>query len=96
MESTAKVSEVRSQYKRGPKDPAVSRHLQVTMTITDKKADAILAKAFHDLPKRLTCPKCRRSRAKKEFGLRVMQRDSGGVPVRVRAQSWCRQCRGGH
>lgn len=61
---------------------------------TSKKAKARVAAAMRDLPARATCPKCGRSRKKEMFGVRVMKRDAQGVPLVVRRQSYCRECRG--
>lgn len=59
-----------------------------------RKTALLLATALEQLPKRLTCPKCKRSRSKDVFGLRVMARDAKGVPTRIARQSYCRDCRG--
>jgi hypothetical protein len=64
-------------------------------TSTEKKAEALLAAAFETLPKRATCPKCKRSRPKKAFGLRVMARDPKSTPTRIVLQSYCGSCRSG-
>lgn len=41
----------------------------------------VLARAFADLPQRLTCPRCGRNRRKEFFGLRVVKKDARGRPV---------------
>lgn len=43
-------------------------------------------------PKRKTCPKCKRTRAMKNFGVRT-QHDAQGKPVRSLPQSYCKDCR---
>jgi hypothetical protein len=63
-------------------------------TAIEKKVEALLATAFEKLPKRLKCPKCKRSRTKDRFGLRGMARDANGVPTKVTRQSYCSSCRG--
>jgi hypothetical protein len=65
----------------------------LTTTIL-KKSEALLAAAFERLPKRMTCPKCGRSRTKDRFGLRVTARDATGLPTKIARQSYCRDCRG--
>ena len=62
-------------------------------TIAEKKTEVLMAAAFEELPQRLTCPKCKRSRTKGSFGLRVIARSAQGVPTRIARQSWCRDCR---
>jgi len=59
-----------------------------------KKAEALLAAAFEALPKRIACPRCKKSKSKDAFGLRVMARDDRGVPTRIAKQSYCKTCRG--
>jgi hypothetical protein len=77
--------------------PAVQTEPQMT-TATKKspkmtKAMQIVKAAFAALPQRLTCPKCKQTRLKEMFGMRVMKRDSKGIPTRVIRQSHCRDCR---
>ena len=78
---------------------AANLHVEVaifdsTMTTTiEKKRGEAFAKAFRRLPKRITCPKCTRTRAKEAFGLRVTKKTEAGVPLIVKPQSWCRECR---
>lgn len=63
-------------------------------TAVEKKAEALHAVAMKALPERLTCPKCGKTRAKAQFGLRVMARDAKGLPTRIARQSYCSSCRG--
>jgi hypothetical protein len=65
-----------------------------SLTTLDKHASALLAAAFEALPKRIVCPRCKKSKAKEAFGLRVMTRDDRGVPTRIAKQSYCKRCRG--
>ena len=58
-----------------------------------KDLQTAFAKTFRQLPKRITCPKCKRTRGKAEFGLRVTKKTDAGLPVTVKPQSWCRECR---
>jgi hypothetical protein len=62
-------------------------------TATEKKTEALLAAAFRKLPKRITCPKCKKTKARDAFGLRVMARDAKGVPTSIARQSYCGKCR---
>jgi rubredoxin len=55
--------------------------------------DPRLAQAFADLPERLTCPRCGRSRKKEFFGVRVVKKDARGRPLQIYRQSYCRDCR---
>lgn len=67
----------------------------MTTTIEKKKTKSeAFAKAFRQLPKRITCPKCKRNRGKAEFGLRVTKKTETGGPLTLKPQSWCRECRG--
>ncbi|MHB8874017.1 MAG: hypothetical protein ACYC8T_10060 [Myxococcaceae bacterium] len=62
-------------------------------TAAEKKTAALLAVAFKKLSQRLSCPKCKKTRPKDKFGLRVMRRDARGIPVVIRRQSYCATCR---
>jgi len=53
----------------------------------------VVAKFFEALPEKLTCPCCKAHIPKQNFGVRVMKRDANGVPVKMRAQSYCKACR---
>lgn len=61
---------------------------------TEKLAEALLAAAYEKLPARMPCPKCKKTRSKSQFGLRVMTRDSRGIPMKTARQSYCVSCRG--
>lgn len=64
----------------------------MTKTIK-KKSAALVAAAFEKLPRKMTCPKCKRSQPKTAYGVRVIKRDARGVPLVCRRQSWCAGCR---
>lgn len=53
----------------------------------------VVQKFFESLPEKLTCPCCSATLPKKNFGVRVMKRDANGMPVKMRAQSYCGACR---
>lgn len=63
-------------------------------TAVEKKTEAMRAAAMRALPKRITCPKCKKTKARDAFGLRVMARDAKGLPTRIARQSYCAECRG--
>ena len=65
-----------------------------TKTAVEKKTEALLAAAYRKLPARVKCPKCKRTRAKDQFGLRVMARNGRGLPTKIARQSYCKACRG--
>jgi rubredoxin len=48
---------------------------------------------FNSLPAMHWCPKCGVIKPKEDFGVRVMARDSAGLPVKMARQSYCRKCR---
>lgn len=57
-------------------------------------ASAQAVNKFYDsLPEKLTCPCCNAHIPKRNFGVRVMKRDTLGVPVIIRRQSYCKACR---
>jgi hypothetical protein len=62
-------------------------------TAIEQKTEELRAAAMKRLPKRLTCPKCRKSRTKDHFGLRITARDASGLPTRIVRQSYCSSCR---
>jgi hypothetical protein len=62
-------------------------------TATEKKTAALLRAALRKLPARRRCPRCGKLKGKAAFGLRVMERDKAGLPVRIRVQSYCGPCR---
>jgi hypothetical protein len=53
----------------------------------------LVQKFFETLPEKLTCPCCKFHGHKMNFGVRVIERDASGVPVKMRAQSYCKSCR---
>ncbi len=68
--------------------------MKKTTSATQKKTKALLVAAFEALPKRIVCPRCKKSTTKDAFGLRVMARDGKGVPTRIAKQRYCKACRG--
>lgn len=63
-------------------------------TATEKKIAKALAATLKVLPQRAKCPKCKKAKSVATgFGLRVMSRDSKGIPTRVARQSYCKTCR---
>ncbi len=72
--------------------PAPATKKAISPTV-EKKAAAIVRAAFRTLPKRIICPKCERNRTPDAFGMRVMKRDAKGLPLVVRRQSYCVDCR---
>jgi hypothetical protein len=58
------------------------------------RSNTDIIKAFYDsLPEKLTCPCCKFHGHKMNFGVRVMKKDANGVPLKMRAQSYCKACR---
>jgi hypothetical protein len=53
----------------------------------------VVQKFYESLPENLTCPCCKFHGHKMNFGVRVIKRDANGVPVKMRAQSYCKACR---
>lgn len=53
----------------------------------------VVQKFYESLPENLTCPCCKFHGHKLNFGVRVIKRDANGVPVKMRAQSYCKACR---
>lgn len=62
------------------------------MEATTASAQAV-NKFYDSLPEKLTCPCCHAHIPKRNFGVRVMKRDSLGIPVIIRRQSYCKACR---
>lgn len=60
----------------------------------EKKTEALRAAAMRALPKRITCPRCKKTKSRDAFGLRTMARDDLGTPTRLARQSYCASCRG--
>lgn len=52
-------------------------------------------KFYGTLPKRITCTKCKASRNKDQFGVRLMNRNdvAKGKPAKFLRQSYCNECR---
>lgn len=75
-----------------PPESIMTAMKTVKMSKAKMVVQAAVKKTFAGLAQRLTCPKCKKSRAKEDFGVRVMGKDAEGNPI-VRRQSYCRTCR---
>lgn len=66
-------------------------------TLTDKQIENARRRFFATLPKRLECPCCGQSRAKDNFGVRLVNRpdvERGAAKPQFHRQSHCNTCRG--
>lgn len=54
---------------------------------------SVVEAAYEALSEFHTCPRCLRKKSKGEFGMRVVQKDEQGRPVKAIRQSYCRECR---
>lgn len=63
---------------------------------TAKTLEAARKKFLDTLAKRITCPKCAKSRARDTFGVRLMNKaevEAGEAKPVFRRQSYCNACR---
>lgn len=59
----------------------------------DALAEKLRRECFESLPDFLTCPRCKETKEKAVFGIRVSRSKASGKPLRAARQSHCRPCR---
>lgn len=68
----------------------VPKMTKVEMSDLSKKmADELMA----TLPQQAVCPRCKKNKDRKEFGIRVAKDKATGLPCRASRQSYCKPCR---
>ena len=73
--------------------PPVTPEVKKLVDSIEYKLDNPREAFYRSLPDYCNCPKCGKDLLKSEFGVRVVKRDSGGVPTKMLRQSWCSTCR---
>lgn len=108
MSAAVPESEQRARAKRPPAAPGTQaladvknekpQEIRKVVPSMNKEKIVALSKKMADelmetLPAKICCPKCKVTKRKDEFGIRVARNKATGIPDRASRQSYCKACR---